>query len=51
MKCYNKKEFFMVLDFKVNVKIGCRDDNQFFMPPALINSVVKKHEYNEPNSR
>ena len=23
-------EFFMVLDFKVNAKIGCRDDNQFF---------------------
>jgi len=23
-------EFFMVLDFKVNKKIGCRDDNQFF---------------------
>ena len=23
-------EFFMVLDFKVNTKIGCRDDNQFF---------------------
>lgn len=23
-------EFFMVLDFKVNRKIDCRDDNQFF---------------------
>ena len=22
----------MVLDFKVNRKIGCRDDNQFFAP-------------------
>jgi len=22
----------MVLDFKVNRKIGCRDDNQFFCP-------------------
>ena len=21
----------MVLDFKVNIKIGCRDDNQFFL--------------------
>jgi len=24
-------EFFMVLDFKVNVRIDCRDDNQFFI--------------------
>ena len=23
----------MVLDFKVNRKIGCRDDNQFFYAP------------------
>ncbi len=27
---YICSEFFMVLDFKVNRKIGCRDDNQFF---------------------
>lgn len=27
-------EFFMVLDFKVNKRIGCRDGNQFFFVPT-----------------